>query len=453
MNNISDSILKEYDIRGKFPEQLSADDAFRLGWGYATEYKMRKVVVGRDMRSESAAILPAFCRGMACAGVKIYDLDIVSTPEVFFAVGHHKYDGGVMATASHNPTGYTGLKLIDRQGRGIGRQTGLLKIAKRANACPVKDVGVVAKSQSVTVYDAYYKFISRVVDIRKFVGQKVILDGRHGSVTTATEYIFGRLPLQYAGINMKPARKQLPFGFNPLLSVNHRQLKSAVKKQKASLGIMWDGDGDRCVFFDEHGQFIAPYYMNCLLSQIITSKKKKPTIAIDARLPQGLSQVIKAHGGRPYIVRSGWSNFGRVMLKKNIMFGCENSAHYFIDMRLGGGRSQYVFSDALLTPLLVMEYLGVQKLTLSEAVAPFKNSLHISGELNFEDVDSKKLFAKIKRRYKLLRMQEVDGLSVFGKDWFFNVRASNTEPLVRINIEAKSPERVIEIKEKLLSLM
>ncbi len=453
MNNISDNILKEYDIRGKFPEQLSAHDAFRLGWGYAIEYKIRKVVVGRDMRSESAAILPAFCRGMACAGVKIYDLGVVGTPEVFFAVGHYKYDGGVMATASHNPVGYTGLKLIDKYGRGIGRQTGLLKIAKRANACPVEDVGGITRSQSINVHDAYYKFISRVVDIRKLVGKKAVLDGRHGSVRAAAEYIFGRLPLQHASINMKPVRKQSPLGFNPLLLINHRQLKSAVKNQKASLGLMWDGDGDRCVFFDEHGQFIAPYYMNCLLSQIIASKKKKSIIAIDARLPQGLSRVIKAHGSRPHIVRSGWSNFGRVMLQKKILFGCENSAHYFIDMRLGGGRSQYVFSDALLAPLLVMEYLGVQKLALSEAIAHFKNSLHISGELNFEDVDSKKLFAKIKRRYKSLRMQEVDGLSVFGKDWFFNVRASNTEPLVRINIEAKSPEQVIEVKEKLLSLM
>ncbi|MBP6943197.1 MAG: hypothetical protein KBB55_04105, partial [Candidatus Buchananbacteria bacterium] len=243
---------------------------------------------------------------------------------------------------------------------------------------------------------------------------------------------------------------QSPHGYNPLERSNHPQLTKVIKKTKSDLGLMWDGDGDRCVFFDERGKFVEPYYINCLVAAIMLQNYPKATIAIDSRMPVGPSTIITNHKGTPQVISPGWSLIIRAMTKSKAVFGCEHSAHFFIDIaKLLKQRRQQVVADTIIVPLLVISYLKEHKLTLSEAVASYQQQFAISGELNFENVDAVKVVKAIRRKYARKKIITTDGISVFGGQWFFNLRPSNTEPLVRLNIEATDKAHVDSLRLEL----
>ncbi|MEK7653038.1 MAG: hypothetical protein AAB358_00955 [Patescibacteria group bacterium] len=456
---IDPKIFKEYDIRGEYPWEIDEEAAYSIARAFVKFKKVKKIVTARDARKESRFVAEAFIRGLAESGCRVFDLGVDGTPALFFTVGLGDFDGGAMVTASHNPDGYTGFKLCGQDGVPIGKATGLEEIKKLRNQeikklkKPAKGRVLKETKKTINFLPDYYKFVTSFIDEKKIKPMKLVLDASGGSAVKLIDYIFMRLPGQVIKMNFKKGDRYPDHDLNPMMEKNRRSIQKEVKKQKARLGVIFDGDGDRCLFIDEKGNFVEPYYVNCLLSRIILKKKRGMKILVDARLPIGISEEIKNAGDRPVVGLSGYTNIIKLMREKRILFGCENSGHYFFNFGAMAGGKNFVYGDAIIPPLLILQYLSESGQKMSEAVDGFKKKYFISGELNFKGKNFEKIKEKIKIKFAGRRMEEFDGLSVFGDDWFFNIRASKTEPLVRLNIEAKNKEDLAMMKKELLRVI
>ena len=459
--NINSKIFKEYDIRGSYPQEISEDTARSLAMAFAKMFKLKKIMVGRDARPESEKVFWPLVQGFLDSGVKVSDLGVCATPELFFAVGIKKFPAGVMVTASHSPQGQTGFKFCDGQGQVLGLKTGLKKLsalAKQEKRPSTASTRRKSNSQAIdfsTVSRDYEKFASSFFRPQDVQGFKIVLDASCGSGARLADNLFEKMPIKATYINFRAGDKYPDHGPNPLLPENQKVVASEIKSKKADLGIIFDGDADRAIFFDELGNFIEPYYINCLLSQIILGLKKNIKIVVDARLTLAISQVIKNNHGQVLIHRSGYANFIKTMTQKRLLFGCENSGHFIINFSLKSGGRSYVYGDAIIPIFLLIKYLKKHKLTLSNAIKPFKELYVISGEMNFTIKGFKKIEQNIRRNFSGHTFSSIDGLSVSDskKDWFFNIRPSNTEPVVRLNIESRSPKHLTSLKKKLLPLI
>lgn len=440
--------FKEYDIRGIYETEIDANVSYKLGRAFVRALGAKKIIVGQDRRPGSSKIMPAFVAGAEREGAQVLSLGTCSTPELFFAVGKYKLTGGVMVTASHSPAEYVGFKMIGASGVPLGLKTGSNKIIVQYNKLADEKFSVSRASKKVSIKADYYRAISSFVNKKRIGSMTAVLDASGGSGDELVDYVISRLPINTIKLNFKKGGKKIPHGLNPMLEENQLAAKTEVVKRKADLGIIWDGDADRCNFIDEAGNFIHPYYINCLLNHIIIGKKKNIGVVIDARMPVGLSQVIEGRGGKAIVSRSGTANVIEMMYKKKLLFGCENSGHYFFNFLLYK-KNNYVYCESILPVLLILEYLSVNKLKFSEAIDQFKGRYFISGEINFKVSDFAKLKNKLQKKYIKYPSKEIDGLSVFGGDWFFNVRPSNTEPLARMNIEAGSRKKVDQLLSQL----
>ncbi|MDO8669756.1 MAG: hypothetical protein Q7K65_05745, partial [Candidatus Buchananbacteria bacterium] len=280
-----------------------------------------------------------------------------------------------------------------------------------------------------------------------------VLDASSGSGAKLADYFFVRLNSKIIKMNFKAGDKFTDHGPNPILPQNQKPAILTVKKNKADMGVIFDGDGDRCIFIDERGEFVHPYYMNCLLSELILKKYKKTAIAMDARLRIGLSETIKKAQGQPVVCRSGYANLVKLMQEQKILFGCENSGHYFFNFKIIDKKSNYIFGDALMPILLVLGHLKENNIHLSEATAKFKKQYFISGEINYKGVSFSSLEKKLARKYSSYKSDDLDGLSIYSPDWFLNIRPSKTEPLIRLNMEAKNKSALSQIKKEVTSLL
>lgn len=451
---LTKSIFKEYDIRGRYPEEITDEAARRIALAVAKVLRAKRIVIGRDRRTESARLIAVIGPALAKLGVQVLDVGVTSTPAVFIATLAQRADAGIMATASHNPVGYAGMKIADRTGLTMGMKTGLKKIMAEASKANVKVQTKIKthKIKSISANADYYRWLIKQINPKDLIGLKAVLDIRHGSGGDLAHYVFSRLPLKSSEINAEVSNRLSPHGFNPLIASNWPGLSKEIKKQKADFGVMWDGDADRCVLFDEQGRFVHPYYANCLLAQIIFDRYPGVKMAVDARLPVGISRVIKRAGGKPLVVRSGYANIIASMQRSGAIVGCENSAHYFFTTKIVGNKS-VVIGDALVAPLLIASYLKKTKQKLSAVIAQLSQEIVISGEINIEGVDSAKVIKTLAKKYKQHRQTDLDGLSVYGPDWFFNLRSSKTEPLVRLNIEAGDKKTVAKLKKELVGLI
>ena len=291
----------------------------------------------------------------------------------------------------------------------------------------------------------------RPADVR---GLNLVLDASGGSGAHLADVVFNNLPLDVAFINFLPNDKRLGHGPNPLLPENQAAVKTEIKKRRADLGVIFDGDADRAIFFDAHGELVEPYYINCLLSQIMLKVKPKAALVVDARLSLAIMEAIKSAKGKALAHRSGYANIIKTMSEKKLLFGCENSGHFMFNFALKS-RQQFVFGDAIIPILLIMKHLRQTKQTLEDAIAPFKKSFAISGELNFRIGDYRRIVAGAKKEFAGNIFSSVDGLSVTDRQgrWFFNIRPSHTEPLIRLNVEAKDAHLLKEIEARLKPLL
>ena len=435
------SAFKAYDIRGRIPEEINADLIYKIGRAFAAFVKPKKVAVGRDIRLTSEEFAQALIRGLTDAGVDVLDIGLCGTEGVYFATFHYKLDGGVMITASHNPPDYNGLKLVREQSKPIGSDSGLKEIAAMISAGnfppPAAAKGKVEKFDSSKDYvDHLLSYVNRKV-LRKL---KVVVDAGNGGAGLAIDKLEPHLPFEFIKVRHEP-NGHFPQGVpNPMLEENRGPTLEALKKSGADVGIAWDGDYDRCFFYDSKGTFIEGYYIVGLLAEAFLAKQPGAKIVYDPRLTWNTIDTVKRLGGVPVMSKSGHAFIKQKMREVDGAYGGEMSAHHYF--------RDFSYCDSGMIPwLLVLERVCESGKTLDELVAERIKAFPASGEINRKLPDAKAVLAAAEAKYGAgAIIDKTDGLSVDHPNWRFNVRASNTEPLVRLNVESRGDEALMQEK-------
>lgn len=433
-------VFKAYDIRGLYGEQIDEDGAERVGRAFIAVTGAQRVAVGHDVRLSSPGISAAFIRGARSAGADVTALGLAATEMVYFAVDEGGYDAGAAITASHNPPAYTGAKMVTAGALPLSGDTGISEIGRLALAGE-PGPGPVEGSESAD--DGLLgRFVDRClsfVDPAAITGLKVVLDAANGMAGVYLPPVLDRIDIDAVRCFLDPDGRFPHHEPNPLLEENREFIERAVVENGADLGIAWDGDADRCFFIDEKGGFVAGDFLTALLARHILEREGPSTIVYDLRASWAVRDSILGAGGTPDEFRVGHAFIKRRMREVNAVFAGEVSGHYYF--------RDFSFADSGLIPALMMlEILATSDRPLSEMVADLRARYHISGEINSTVDDAGAAIERLRARYADGHQAEVDGLSVAYDDWHFNVRSSNTEPLLRLNLESLVSEEDMERK-------
>lgn len=445
--------VKAYDIRGELGVQLNEDVAYRIGRAYGELYQPKTVAVGCDIRLSSESLKQATIKGLNDAGVNVLDLGMTGTEQVYFAAFHLDVQGGIEVTASHNPMNYNGMKLVRENARPISIDSGLKDIQEIAEKGEFKTP---AQQGTTTAYNVLPEFIEHLmgyIDVKALQPLKLLMNagnGAAGPVIDAIEQYFvqHQIPVEFIKINNEPDGT-FPNGIpNPILLENQGVTRDAVLAHGADLGIAWDGDFDRCFLFDETGQFIEGYYIVGLLAAAFLNKSSPEKIVHDPRLVWNTVDIVKEYGGETVQSKSGHAFIKEVMREQNAIYGGEMSAHHYF--------RDFGYCDSGMIPwLLVIALISQKQMTLSQLVNNMIAKYPCSGEINFKVSDSAHVITTILGKYQTLNpvLDKTDGISCDFGEWRFNIRSSNTEPLLRLNIETQgsNAQTLLEEKTKELS--
>ncbi len=457
--NTTLSCFKAYDIRGELEVELNEDVAYRVGRAFARTLKLKNVVVGGDVRATSESLKMALANGLRDEGCDVIDIGMVGTEEIYFATSHLSVDGGVEVTASHNPINYNGMKLVREQSKPVSGDTGLNDIKVLAEQQPwlqeennaVKIRGSYCEQ---SILDAYTDHLLGYIKPENFKPLKLVVNsgnGAAGHVVDALEENFQslKLPIEFIKVHHQPDNT-FPNGIpNPLLPENRADTSNMVKQHQADMGIAWDGDFDRCFLFDENGGFIEGYYIVGLLADAFLQKQPNAKIIYDPRLTWNTQEVVSQAGGQAVMSKTGHAFIKERMRKEDAIYGGEMSAHHYF--------RDFFYCDSGMIPwLLVAELLCVQNKTLSSMVAERIALFPSSGEINSKLADPKAAIERVLDAYKdqAINIDMTDGIGVEYSDWRFNLRSSNTEPVVRLNVESRGDITLMQNKtEAILKLL
>jgi len=440
--------FKAYDIRGKVPSELNTDIAYKVGRAFVKLTNAKKVVIGMDIRTSSPELSKALANGLTDAGCDVIDLGLCGTEMIYFSTPYFEADGGVMITASHNPPEYNGLKFVKKGSVPMGYASGLGEVEQMILN---NDLGNLAnakgKIESKDVMEAFIENLNQFYDAKKIDSLKVVVNAGNGCVGPALDAIENKLPIKMIKVFHEPD-STFPNGVpNPLLPENRQPTVDAIKKYDANLGVAWDGDYDRCFFFDENGDFIEGYYIVGLLAKSILRSFPGGKIVHDPRLIWNTLDVVEKAGGEAVVSVSGHAFIKEKMREVNSVYGGEMSAHHYF--------RENAYSDSGMIPfLLVIQLMAEEGKKLSELVGDMIAKYPCSGEINTTLENPKAKIAELKAKYSDGKLDEIDGVSVEYDTWRFNVRMSNTEPLLRLNVESKGDEELMKAKtEELLALI
>jgi len=433
--------FKAYDIRGRLPDELNEDIAHRIGRAYAEFLHPERVVVGRDVRLSSESLCGALCRGLTEGGADVLDIGLCGTEEVYFATFHHGADGGIMVTASHNPMDYNGMKLVRQGSRPISGDSGLDDIRRLAEGGvfqPVTKVGRVEARESKV---PYIRHLLSYVDSLLLRPLKIVVNAGNGCAGPVMDLLEPQLPFEVFKICHQPDGN-FPNGIpNPLLPENREITRRAVLEHGAALGIAWDGDFDRCFLFNERGEFIEGYYIVGLLADAFLSREPGAKIIHDPRLTWNTIDMVERAGGVPVMSKTGHAFIKERMRLEDAVYGGEMSAHHYF--------RDFAYCDSGMIPwLLVLELMCRRRKLLSELVGDRMAAFPASGEINRTLADPKGAMARVEEHYRpaALGLDRTDGLSMEFDDWRFNLRCSNTEPVLRLNVESRGDVALMEAK-------
>ena len=438
--------FKAYDVRGRVPEQLNEDIAYRIARGYADFVQPRRVAVGRDIRLSSADLARAVIRGLTDAGVDVVDIGVGGTELVYFATFHAGLDGGIMVTASHNPPNYNGMKFVREESRPISADTGLQEIRALAEK---NDFAAVANEGSVTELDIkpdYIEHLLSYVDVATLAPLKIVMNPGNGGAGPIVDLLEPHLPFEFIKLHHEPDG-MFPNGVpNPMLAANRQSTIDRITATGADLGLAWDGDYDRCFFFDEQGRFIEGYYVVGLLARSFLDKSPGDRIVHDPRLIWNTLEIVRQAGGKAIQSKSGHAFIKQAMREHDAAYGGEMSAHHYF--------RDFSYADSGMIPwLLVVEIMGQTGKSLSALVEERIALFPASGEINRTVDDEAEVLARIESLYAkdAISVDHMDGVSVEFADWRFNLRSSNTEPLVRLNVETRNDPELMRVRtEELL---
>lgn len=442
------SSFKAYDIRGKVPSELNSELAYKIGRTYPILINGNKIVIGRDVRKSSKEIAAALIKGLIEAGADVIDIGLCGTEMVYYATPALNADGGIMITASHNPPEYNGMKFVKKGSVPVGYDSGLKELESMIlqNKLAVKS----SKSAEVEQKDIMSSFINnlrRFYDPEKISNYKVVVNAGNGCAGLALNAIENDLPIEMVKIFNDPD-SSFPNGVpNPLLIENRKPTINAVLQNKAALGVAWDGDYDRCFFFDEKGNFIEGYYIVGLLAKSILKKNPGGKIVHDPRLVWNTLDVVKKYDGTAVVSKSGHAFIKAKMREVNSVYGGEMSAHHYF--------KDNAYSDSGMIPfVLILQLMSEENKPLSQLVEEMIAAYPCSGEINSEISNPAEKINQIEKVYSNGKIDKLDGLSVEYENWRFNLRMSNTEPIIRLNVEAKADINLMEEKTKeLLNLI
>ncbi|CAH5155359.1 phosphomannomutase CpsG [Serratia marcescens] len=448
--------FKAYDIRGQLGEELNNDIAYRVGRAYGEFLQPKSVVVGGDIRLTSEELKLALAEGLRDAGVNVLDIGVSGTEEIYFATFHLGLDGGIEVTASHNPMDYNGMKLVRSQAKPISGDTGLRDIQRLAedNNFAAVDPTRRGSFETISIEKEYVDHLLSYVNTANFKPLKLVVNsgnGAAGHVIDAVESRFKQLqvPVEFIKVHHQPDGN-FPNGIpNPLLPECREDTAQAVRAHKADMGIAFDGDFDRCFLFDEHGGFIEGYYIVGLLAEAFLEKDAGAKIIHDPRLSWNTIDVVKQAGGVPVMSKTGHAFIKERMRLEDAVYGGEMSAHHYF--------RDFSYCDSGMIPwLLVAELLCIKNKTLGELVGDRMIAYPASGEINSKLQDPKAAIERVLNRYQpsALEFDTTDGISLEFADWRFNLRSSNTEPVVRLNVESRANPALMQQKtEEILALL
>ncbi len=438
--------FKAYDVRGRVPDQLNEDIARRIGRAYADVVKPRQVVVGHDIRLTSEAIKAAVTEGLLEQGVDVYDIGLCGTEEIYFATSHSGMDGGIAITASHNPKDYNGMKFVREESRPISGDTGLFDIKKLAEQDQFTPAAERGQLYPLNTSEAYVQHLLSYVDTASLKPLKIVVDAGNGGAGRVVDLLEPHLPFEFIKLHHN-ADGNFPNGVpNPLLPENRVAATAAVRDHGADLGLGWDGDFDRCFFYDEDGNFIEGYYVVGLLAEAFLKQQGPARIVHDPRLTWNTVDIVQSLGGEAVQSKTGHAFIKERMRLENAVYGGEMSAHHYF--------RDFAYCDSGMIPwLLVAGLISSSGQPLSKLVAERMAAYPCSGEINRTIENPVAVLAKIEAVYRdqAESVEHVDGLSMSMGEWRFNVRMSNTEPLVRLNVESRGDQTLM--KEKTIELL
>ena len=427
------SCFKAYDLRGRIPDELNEDVAYRVGRGYAEFVAPARVVVGLDIRLSSPSLRDALCRGLTDSGVDVDDIGVCGTEGVYFATFDGRYDGGIMVTASHNPPDYNGMKFVREESRPISADNGLKDIRASAESENFRRAGKRGTRRSVDVSSAYIDHLLSYVDVQKLKPLKIVVNAGNGAAGLVLDQLQPRLPFELVKIHHDPDG-HFPNGVpNPMLEENRASTSAAIRTHGADLGLAWDGDFDRCFFFDEAGRFIEGYYIVGLLaSALLRGQPPGSRIVHDPRLTWNTQEIVQSLGGQTVLSKSGHAFIKQRMREVDAVYGGEMSAHHYF--------RRFAYCDSGMIPwLLIAQIISESSKPMSRLVGERIAKFPVSGELNYRVPDAPAAIAAVESRYarEARSSDRTDGLSFEFSDWRLNLRSSNTEPLLRLNVEAR----------------
>jgi phosphomannomutase len=443
-------IFKAYDVRGLYPDEINEPVARAIGAAFVTYLKAQRIAVSRDMRLSSPALAAAFIEGATSLGCDVVDYGMAPTDLLYFAVARDNLEGGVQVTASHNPKQYNGMKMVRREAFPLSGDAGIGDIrdmiASDRLPAPAASAGTVT---SKNVLDAYVDHVMSFIDPGVVKAFNVVLDAGSGMAGLVAPKLFERLPCRTTRMCFEIDGSFPNHEANPLIEENRRDIVDAVVAGKADIGIAWDGDADRCFFIDGAGEFISGDFITALLAEAFLMRHPGASVIYDLRASYAVKDTVERYGGTALMNRVGHAFFKRRMRETNAIFGGEVTGHYYF-------RDNFYADNGFIPALLILELMSKKGQSLRDLLEPLRRRYFISGEINTKVASMDAVPAKldlIAAKYADGHQYKLDGLSVEYPDWHFNVRGSNTEPLLRLNLEATTEAEMVRRRDEVLALI
>ena len=439
-------IFKAYDIRGSYPDELDEEVARKIGSAFVALLNARRIVVGRDMRLSAQALVTAFIQGATSSGASVVDIGMTSTPMLYYAIIEGKFDGGVMVTASHLPGGMNGFKLCREKAIPLSGDHGLPALERLVNEKAFAQRGHAAGGpcQELNFFDTYVEKLKTFVHNPRSL--KIAVDAGNGMAGPEVSALFKGLPLwTVISMYMEPDGRFPHHIANPLLPSTTRDLQGMVVKEKADIGVAFDGDADRCGFIDERGERIPEDLVTALIAEFLLTKEPEATILHDLRSSRVVRETITRLGGRAVRCRVGHAFIKEQMRKENALFAGELSGHYYY-------RDMGFTDNAVFTMIQMLNLVSLKMTPLSQAIRTLKK-YYSTGEINMEVNNKDAIFSALEAHYKDAKKDHLDGLTIEYDVWWLNLRASNTEPVMRLNLEADNESTMRERKEEVLGII
>ncbi len=446
---MNQGIFKTYDIRGVYPRDIDEKGVFKIAQAFARLLQPKKIALGRDVRVSSEALWEAAKNGLIASGVEVVDIGRISTDMLYFAVSHYNLDGGMTITASHNPREYNGIKLVTKNSAPIFEGYMLPEIKSVAMDEDFEEMNVTGgKLSSEDLFFDYAEKVRSFGNLENLKSQKILINANFGLAGQVFKKILEDCPVEFVELNCEPDGTFPKGRPDPLVPENREETKEKIKESGAQIGFAWDADADRCFVYNEKGEDIEGCFMGALLAKIMLEKSTddNKTVVYDPRIVWTVTETIKNGGGIAIPSKVGHAVIKSKMREVNAFLAVESSGHYYF-------RDYYFCDNGMIPAIIILSYLNEKNITLSEALAPIMENYFVSGEINFEAENKDEIINKLQEKYSDGKFEEIDGISIEYSSFRFNVRKSNTEPLLRLNIEARSQELLDEKKAELVGLI